>query len=150
QVHAPDWLGSVPLVGSLLAAGVKTGMTLAEAPAPKYQLYSHLDQLTSLVEELFRSSPLVLILDDLHWADGATIDVLMALALKVNGPLLMVLAYRPDDLRPSPSGEPHPLTRAVFRLRRYRPECREIDLKRLSRADTRSLIVSADKDRSLS
>jgi hypothetical protein len=34
-------------------------------------------------------------------------------------------------------------------LRRYRPDCREIDLRRLSEADTRSLIQAVDASRAL-
>ena len=142
--HAPDWLESVPLVGTLLAAGVKTGQTIMHpGSSSAEQLNSRLDQLTALVSELFTSGPVVLVLDDLHWADSATIDIVMALALKVEGPLMLVLAYRADDLRPGRNGEPHPLTRVVFRLRRYRPGCAEIDLAPLSAADTRTLILSA-------
>jgi energy-coupling factor transporter ATP-binding protein EcfA2 len=141
RANAPDWLESVPMVGTLLAAGVRTGMTIAENSPVPVNLSSRLDQLTTLVTELFDSGPVVLILDDLHWADSATIDIVMALALKVHGPLLLVLSYRPDDLRASPSGEPHPLTRAVFRLRRYRSSCTEIDLPRLSEDNTRRLIL---------
>jgi hypothetical protein len=101
--HAPDWLESVPMVGSLLSAGMKTGITIAHsghATAPDLatssQLTSRLDQLTALVSDLFASGPLVLVLDDLHWADSATIDIVMALALKATGPLLLVLSYNVD------------------------------------------------------
>lgn len=77
--HAPDWLESVPLVGSLLAAGVKTGQTLMQPDSvPVEQLSSRLDQLIALVSDLFTTGPVVLVLDDLHWADSATIDIVMA------------------------------------------------------------------------
>lgn len=55
---------------------------------------------------------------------------------------MLVLAYRTDDLRPGRDGEPHPLTRAVFRLRRYQPGCVELDLTALSATDTRTLILA--------
>lgn len=75
RLHAPDWLESVPLVGSLLAAGVKTGKTVMHpGVSSSDQLNSRLDQLTDLVSDLFTSGPVVLVLDDLHWADSATID----------------------------------------------------------------------------
>jgi predicted ATPase len=89
RVHAPDWLESVPTVGAVLAVGVRTGLTMLDTPESAEQpLRSRLDQLIELVRELFVSGPVVLVLDDLHWADAATIDILMALALKVQGPLL--------------------------------------------------------------
>lgn len=149
KVNAPDWLESVPMVGQLLAAGVRTGQTFAGSRDTTDHLNSRLDQLTALIQDLFASGAVVLVLDDLHWADGATIDVLMALALKVRGPLLLVASYRPDDLRPGTDGEPHPLARAVFRLRRYRPECVEIDLRPLSPPDTASLIRSVRTHRQI-
>lgn len=149
KVNAPDWMESVPMVGQLLAAGVRTGQTLAATGPGADPLNSRLDQLTALVQDLFASGAVVLVLDDLHWADGATIDVLMALALKVRGPLLLVAAYRPDDLRAGADGEPHPLARAVFRLRRYRPESVEIDLRPLSAPDTASLIRAVHPGRAV-
>ncbi|MEU8754535.1 helix-turn-helix transcriptional regulator [Streptomyces chartreusis] len=48
-----------------------------------------------------RNAPLVLLLDDLHWADAESLDWLASFAPRVADlPLLMVVAYRPDDLPP--------------------------------------------------
>lgn len=118
--HAPDWIESVPIVGQLLAAGVRTGQTYAESGRDETEIDSRLDQLLRLIEDLLTDSPVLMVLDDLHWADTATIDLLTTIALRVKGPLVLVLAYRPDQLR-SPD-QTHPLQRAVFRLCRYLPE----------------------------
>ncbi len=139
--HAPDWIESVPVVGHLLAAGVRTGQAYAASGRGSSEIDSRLDQLLRLVEDLVSAGPVLLVLDDLHWADTATIDLLTTMALRVDGPLIMVLAYRPDHLH---SGEQtHPLQRAVLRLCRYRPETVLIDLPRLSNADTEQLIRQA-------
>ncbi|WP_367324958.1 AAA family ATPase [Streptomyces sp. HUAS ZL42] len=46
-------------------------------------------------------APLVLLLDDLHWADVESLDWLASFAPRVADlPLLIVFAYRPDDLPP--------------------------------------------------
>ncbi|CAL9384318.1 hypothetical protein SUDANB176_01124 [Streptomyces sp. enrichment culture] len=46
-------------------------------------------------------APVVLLLDDLHWADAESLDWLVSFAPRVADlPLLIVLAYRPDDLPP--------------------------------------------------
>lgn len=59
-----------------------------------------------------RGQPLLLILDDLHWADPASIDLLITLALKVQGPITIVLAYREDDTRSRAFGNGgHPIRR---------------------------------------
>ena len=63
---------------------------------------------------LAADGPLAVILDDLHWADAATIELLSALAAAQEGePLLVVGTYRSDEL---PRG--HPLRRVRTELRR--------------------------------
>ncbi|MEO3786879.1 AAA family ATPase [Actinocorallia sp. B10E7] len=140
RLHAPDWVESVPVVGHLLAAGIRTGRSIADNGNPAPEMDSRLDQLIRLVEDLLSRGPLLLVLDDLHWADTATIDLLITMTLKVEGPLLLVLAYRPDNLQTGDGAETHPLRRAVFRLRRYRADCLEVDLEPLSARETEQLI----------
>ncbi|WP_433347593.1 ATP-binding protein [Microtetraspora malaysiensis] len=141
--HAPDWIESVPVVGGVLAAGIRTGQAVVDSGKSSLSMDSQLDQLIRFVEGLTERGPLLLVLDDLHWADTATIDLLITMALRVEGPLMLVLAYRSDHLGVSEHAETHPLRRAVFRLRRYRPDCAELDLKRLSGTDTEQLIRQA-------
>ncbi|MCW2941357.1 MAG: adenylyl cyclase class-3/4/guanylyl cyclase [Actinomycetia bacterium] len=116
RLHAPDWIESVPVVGNLIAAGVRTGRTVIES-GRQTDMDSRLDQLVRFVQELLRRGPMLLVLDDLHWADTATIDLVVTLALKVEGPLMLVLAYRPDDLLVSDNTETHPLKPAQQRPR---------------------------------
>ncbi len=48
----------------------------------------------ALLEGLVRVQPTVLALDDLHWADGASIELVGHLARRFRGPLLAALAFR--------------------------------------------------------
>jgi DNA-binding CsgD family transcriptional regulator/tetratricopeptide (TPR) repeat protein len=58
----------------------------------------------SLMDELDGRSS-VMVVEDLHWADEATLDVLRLCARRIDSvPALLVLTYRDDGLRPS-----HPL-----------------------------------------
>ncbi len=51
-----------------------------------------------LVEALTRDNPIVLVFDDLHWADPSSLDVIEALFLTTERiPLLVVLLFRPDN-----------------------------------------------------
>ncbi|WP_433591122.1 AAA family ATPase [Nocardia sp. CA-145437] len=145
RTNAPDWIESVPVVGQLLAAGVRTGQTFMESGRDGLEMDSRLDQLVRLIQDLVSESPLLMVLDDLHWADTATIDLLITIALRVEGPLMLVLAYRPDQARSAE--QTHSLQRAVFRLCRYRPEARIVDLARLSSSDTEALVRQAATDR---
>ena len=57
------------------------------------------------MSELGREAPTVLVLEDLHWADEATLDVVKLLGRRVSGvPVLVVGTYRDDELHPT-----HPL-----------------------------------------
>ena len=57
------------------------------------------DGLLAFITALARARPLVLLLDDLQWADGDTLAVLGRLAARLADlPILLLLAYRSDDL----------------------------------------------------
>ncbi len=57
----------------------------------------------ALLGELNTCKPTVLVLEDLHWADEATLDVLIALAARIgSAPALVVASYRSDELGRSP------------------------------------------------
>jgi tetratricopeptide (TPR) repeat protein len=55
--------------------------------------------LRALVKELASRPPAVLVVEDLHWADEATLDVVRLLARRMSAlPLLLMLTYRHDEL----------------------------------------------------
>ena len=57
-------------------------------------------ELSSFLEELSRQAPMVLFLEDLHWADVSTVDLLAHLADRFDALHVLVLAtYRPEELR---------------------------------------------------
>ncbi len=65
----------------------------------------------ALLEELAAAQPLVLILDDLHWADDGTAELLdHLLRHPPRGPVLLALAHRP---RQTPGRLRHALARAA-------------------------------------
>jgi predicted ATPase len=56
-------------------------------------------ELASLLEDLSRMQPVVLFLDDLHWADVSTVDILNYLAGRLAAMRLLVLVtYRPSEM----------------------------------------------------
>ncbi len=81
-----------------------------------------------LFDALAKDQPLVLVLEDLHWADFATIDFLSALCRRrSSAKLLLIATYRPEDLATAR----HPLKQMTYDLvlRKY---CTEIELAPLS------------------
>ena len=56
-------------------------------------------ELLSFLQEASRERPVVLFLDDLHWADPSTLDLLGYLAGHFDAlRILVIVAYRPDEL----------------------------------------------------
>ncbi|MFL5803145.1 MAG: ATP-binding protein, partial [Roseiflexaceae bacterium] len=72
-----------------------------------------------VVQDLARQSALLLILDDLQWADRGSTDLLLHLGRRLKCcRVLIVGAYRPADVAIGRGGERHPLERVVGELQR--------------------------------
>ena len=53
----------------------------------------------ALVRELGEDAPTVVVLEDMHWADGATLDALRLLGRRIDAvPALVAVSYRDDEL----------------------------------------------------
>lgn len=123
---APAWLGVIPVVGPLVSALASTTDATVAAmngrpPAPAHALPESVNQqFCTLVTRLAGESPVVLLLDDLHWSDTATADLVLTLTQSVSArPVLLVLAYRPYAGDETLVG--HPARALLPRLRRYLP-----------------------------
>ena len=120
--NAPTWLAQLPALRSQPAANLSTP---EKAGAPPERM---LREMAETLERLTSETPLVLLLEDLHWADYCTLDLVSALARRREPARLMVLAtYRPVDAVLSG----HPL-RAVKQDLQARGQCRELPLDLLS------------------
>ena len=68
-----------------------------DALAPRELQRRYFDAVAALVARLSTRQPLVLELDDLHWADPTSVDLLLGLLdLAVRAPVLMLCAFRPE------------------------------------------------------
>lgn len=87
----------VPEIHSKLA-GLKTPPTL-EAEQARFRLF---DSITTFLKNAASSQPLVLVLDDLQWADRSSLRLLQFLAMELSQPqsvhLLVVGCYRDVEL----------------------------------------------------
>jgi DNA-binding SARP family transcriptional activator len=77
-------------------------------------------QVTNLLRALSEDHPLLLILDDLQWADTASIGLLFHLARRLEGYRILVAgAYRPDEIALGRQGQRHPLEQALAEFKRH-------------------------------
>ena len=82
----------------------------------------------ALLEALAEQQPLVLVVEDMHWADGPTCDLLSFLVRNLRqAAVLVVVTFRSDGLDGA-----HPLRRLLAGLERM-PGVSRLDLPRLSR-----------------
>ena len=86
--------------------------------------------------------PLILFLDDLQWADGASLNLLFHLGRHLeNYPVLILGAYRPDDVALGRNGGRHPLEPMVNELTRYQGDI-TIDLDAISSEIKRQFVAA--------
>jgi DNA-binding SARP family transcriptional activator/tetratricopeptide (TPR) repeat protein len=74
--------------------------------------------------------PILLILDDLQWADTASADLLFHLSRGIGtSQILLIGCYRSEELQRRSDGRPHPLVKVIAELKRSKGRI-EIDLTR--------------------
>jgi DNA-binding CsgD family transcriptional regulator/tetratricopeptide (TPR) repeat protein len=95
------------------------------------------EQVLVLLEQLADAGPVVLVIEDAHWADRSTRDLMAFLIRNQNSldGLLIVVTYRSDDLHRT-----HPLRPLLAELDRIGWVTR-MELGRLSRRDTGELVA---------
>jgi predicted ATPase/DNA-binding winged helix-turn-helix (wHTH) protein len=92
SARAPTWLAQLP--GLPAAPPVEAPLTLAP-PVPPERL---LREMAEALEELTAKTTLIIVLEDLQWADYSTLDLLSALARRRQPARLLVIAnYRPAE-----------------------------------------------------
>jgi DNA-binding CsgD family transcriptional regulator len=125
-------------LGPLLDIAELTGGDLAEVVATDAKPH---DVVGALVRELGSRAPTVLVLEDLHWADEATLDVLRLLARRIATiPALALASYRDDEL-----DRGHPLRIVLGELGRGE-EVSRLKLAPLSSAAVAKLAEPHDLD----
>ncbi|MBN1810663.1 MAG: AAA family ATPase, partial [Anaerolineae bacterium] len=117
---------------------VERGAAVSGSPAS--QQSDFFEQVTQVLRALARERPLVVVLDDLQWADGGSVGLLFHLGRRIEGSRILVLgAYRPaevalgrpafpvDDAALGAERERHPLASIVNEFKRQFGDI-EVDL----------------------
>ena len=130
--YAPTWLVQLP---ALLNADD------FERLQRKVQGTTHermLREMAEAIEALTAERPLILCLEDLHWSDVSTLELLSVLARRQETARLLVLGtYRPVEML----GNGHPL-RAVKQELQLHHQCEELRLGFLTEQDVAEYLLS--------
>jgi class 3 adenylate cyclase/tetratricopeptide (TPR) repeat protein len=90
--------------------------TNAAGASPEGEQFQLFDSVASLLRAIAEQHPLILVLDDLHWADVPTLLLLRHVVRATEGSSLLILGtYRQTEV-----DEAHPLGQAIAELRRAR------------------------------
>ena len=117
--YAPTWLAQLPALANL---SEREGLQRTLMGATRERM---LRELTDALEVLATHNPVVIVLEDLHWSDHSTVELIAYLAQR-RGParLLLIGTYRPVDIQTSTN----PLKGVVQELQ-ARGRCEELRLE---------------------
>jgi predicted ATPase/DNA-binding winged helix-turn-helix (wHTH) protein len=128
QQKAPNWHAKLAVV-----------MTSEAHPVPASSLPSErlLGEICDALEAMAAETPLILVFEDLHWADHSTLDLISALARRrAQAKLMLIATYRPADI----SEAQHPL-KGLKQDLVTRKLCVEIALRPLTKAAVTEYLV---------
>ena len=124
--HAPSWRRQV--------APFDTGPGAAAPPASQERLKR---ELAAFLAEITEHSPLVLFVEDLHWADASTVDLLAYVLTRLSDHrLFTIITYRPSELQLSS----HPFLALKLDLQ-TKGIARELPLAFLTENEVRALLA---------
>jgi DNA-binding CsgD family transcriptional regulator/tetratricopeptide (TPR) repeat protein len=128
-----DNVTTAAALGPLMDAAPELTAVIEDEPAAVDRL-----RLFRRLRSVLSSEPTLLVLEDVHWADGATLEMLHFLGRRLDGlPLLVLATYRAEELTAT-----HPLTVLLGELA---TGCavRRMQLKPLSLDGVRRLVEAA-------
>ncbi len=131
-----------PLVDTLVpAASLRRWLSsqAADRPVSQPAAQPRFDPLTAVLHARAQQRPLLLLIDDLQWADAASVSLLFHLGRRLAGSrILLVGAFRPSEIASASAEAPgQTLQQVIFELRRLYGEIildlEEFDLARARR-----------------
>lgn len=139
--------GIEQFVSRLVGSGKYTGQFLVADPKLKQE--NLFDNVLLGLQRASSEAPLMIFLDDLQWADPTTLKLLHFLSRNIRANnIIMICAYRPEDVTSPEHGKAHPLERAMQDMGRE-GLFEEMKLDRLDAECTGRMICSALHDLTL-
>lgn len=111
-----------------------------EAGTNNIQQSQIFEQYTQFLQAYSRRQPIIIVLDDLHWADTPSVNLLFHLSRRIADQRILIIGtYRPIEITFQRDDHPHPLEGIINELKRYYGDL-VIDLSALGDTSERLLI----------
>ncbi|MEO6703250.1 MAG: AAA family ATPase, partial [Jatrophihabitantaceae bacterium] len=124
-------------IGRLLPPGPGSALSRSGEDPARLDRAGLYDSVQSGLEAIAEDQPVLLLIEDVHWADQATRDLIGFLLARLrSNRLSLLVSYRTDDLH-----RRHPLRRALAEWSRL-PRVRRVHLDPLSATEVRSLVTA--------
>lgn len=99
-----------------------------------------IDQYTRVLEYAARQAPLIILLEDFHWADRGSINLLFNIGRHLSASrVLIICAFRPDELAARSDGDLHPINDLVNEVISFQGDS-VIDLARAEKAASQQFV----------
>src|SRR5579863_9877591 len=121
---APAWAWALPIVGGIAHGAMETARLVKEQQSdhnPNAQDQQQVfQQYVNLLTKIADETPLVILLDDMHWADVSSTNLLFYLSRQIaTTKLLVLVTYRQDDAVAQNEGKGHPILQVKNEIIRY-------------------------------
>lgn len=148
---APSWIGLIPVIGgpifhALNIAGSgydqlylhnKLKAEGASAASNQEQVFR---QYINFISKLSSELPVLVILDDFHWADTSSTNLLFSASRDLGAcEVVFLVVYRKDDIKRSAQQDEHPILHVRNEIERYSMS-RDIEVPSADREDIHALI----------
>src|SRR5579883_3445853 len=121
---APAWAWALPIVGGIAHGAMETARLVKEQQGDHNPNASNQQQVfqqyVNLLTKISETTSLVILLDDMHWADTSSTSLLFYLSRQINEKkILVIVTYRPDDAISANDGKGHPIIQVKNEILRY-------------------------------
>ena len=136
------WIKLIPVVGSVISdtAGAFKKFIIAKKESDDLgaidqgQLFQ---QYINLLKKLSENVTVILILDDFHWSDSSSCNLLFAASRQlIENKVLFIISYRPEDVT---SGTTHPIINIKNELMRYSLS-EDIEMAGITRTEIKDIL----------